>query len=76
MKTDNTQSTIGIIGGSGIYALDKLTDAQWIDVESSFGKPSDSILIGFINDSLQSSVIVLNYIKVFCLGLFMLGQKL
>ena len=49
MKSDNTQSTIGIIGGSGIYDLDKLTDAQWIDVESSFGKPSDSILIGFIN---------------------------
>ena len=49
MKSYNTQSTIGIIGGSGIYDLDKLTDAQWIDVESSFGKPSDSILIGFIN---------------------------
>ena len=39
---------IGIIGGSGIYALDALEDAQWIGVKSPFGEPSDEILCGRI----------------------------
>lgn len=40
--------TIGIIGGSGLYAMDALEDAQWISVKSSFGEPSDEILCGTI----------------------------
>jgi 5'-methylthioadenosine phosphorylase len=40
--------TIGIIGGSGLYAIDALDDAQWIEVESPWGKPSDSLLTGTI----------------------------
>ena len=39
---------IGIIGGSGLYAVDSLEDEQWIDVKSSFGEPSDAILCGRI----------------------------
>lgn len=42
--------TIGIIGGSGLYAMDALEDAQWIPVKSSFGEPSDEILCGRIGD--------------------------
>ena len=42
--------TIGIIGGSGLYAIDGLEDAQWIAVDSPFGKPSDEILCGRIGD--------------------------
>lgn len=41
---------IGIIGGSGLYAIDGLADAQWIAVKSSFGVPSDEILCGRIGD--------------------------
>lgn len=41
---------IGIIGGSGLYALDALEDAQWIGVRSSFGMPSDDILCGRIGE--------------------------
>lgn len=41
---------IGIIGGSGLYAIDSLEDAQWIDVQSPFGTPSDEILCGRIGD--------------------------
>jgi 5'-methylthioadenosine phosphorylase len=37
---------IGIIGGSGLYALDALEDSQWIDVETPWGAPSDALLIG------------------------------
>ena len=40
--------TIGIIGGSGLYAMDALEDAQWIEVSSPWGQPSDKILCGTI----------------------------
>jgi 5'-methylthioadenosine phosphorylase len=39
---------IGIIGGSGLYAVDALEDAQWIPVKSPFGEPSDEVLCGRI----------------------------
>ena len=37
---------IGIIGGSGLYAIDGLADVEWRAVESSFGRPSDEICFG------------------------------
>jgi len=39
---------LGIIGGSGIYEIDDLEDPQWISVNSSFGSPSDDVLVGHI----------------------------
>jgi 5'-methylthioadenosine phosphorylase len=42
--------TIGIIGGSGLYAIEGLEDAQWIPIESPWGKPSDEVLCGRIGD--------------------------
>jgi 5'-methylthioadenosine phosphorylase len=42
--------TIGIIGGSGIYAIDALEDARWIDVETPWGPPSDQLLTGRIGE--------------------------
>jgi 5'-methylthioadenosine phosphorylase len=40
--------TIGIIGGSGLYAIDALEEAQWIAVETPWGAPSDQLLTGRI----------------------------
>jgi len=40
--------TIGIIGGSGLYEIDALEDAQWIAVETPWGAPSDALLTGRI----------------------------
>jgi len=40
--------TIGILGGSGLYAIDGLQDAQWQRVDSPWGEPSDAILTGRI----------------------------
>jgi len=40
--------TIGIIGGSGLYAIDALEDAQWIAVDTPWGPPSDELLVGRI----------------------------
>ena len=42
--------TIGIIGGSGLYQLDALEDAQWIAVDTPWGAPSDEILFGRVGD--------------------------
>ena len=39
---------IGVIGGSGLYAIDVLENAQWIEVASPWGKPSDALLTGTI----------------------------
>ena len=41
---------IGIIGGSGVYNLDGLEKPRWIKVESPWGKTSDDILTGNLND--------------------------
>ena len=37
---------IGVIGGSGIYQIEKLTNAREIELDTPFGKPSDAILMG------------------------------
>lgn len=42
----NGQWTIGIIGGSGLYAIDGLEDAEWRMVDSPWGAPSDALLFG------------------------------
>ena len=39
-------TTIGIIGGSGIYQLDGLQNARWQRIDSPFGEPSDELLLG------------------------------
>ena len=44
------QWTIGIIGGSGLYAIDGLADAEWRDVATPWGPPSDQILHGRIGE--------------------------
>ena len=38
--------TIGILGGSGLYEMDALEEAQWIEVATPWGPPSDALLIG------------------------------
>ncbi len=38
--------TLGIVGGSGIYALEGLLGARWEKVGSPFGSPSDELLLG------------------------------
>jgi len=40
------KAQIGIIGGSGLYQMDGLTDVREIGVETPFGKPSDNFILG------------------------------
>ena len=46
MAEPGTPPVIGIIGGSGLYDIDGLTDRRWQAVETPFGAPSDEILLG------------------------------
>ncbi len=39
-------ANIGVIGGSGLYAMDELTDVEEVSVDTPFGRPSDAITIG------------------------------
>ena len=41
--------TIGIIGGSGLYEIEALDEAQWIAVDTPWGAPSDELLVGRID---------------------------
>ena len=38
--------TIGIIGGSGLYAVEGIEDGRWQTVETPWGAPSDAIYTG------------------------------
>ncbi|MEO1619694.1 MAG: S-methyl-5'-thioadenosine phosphorylase [Cyanobacteria bacterium J06632_3] len=37
---------IGIIGGSGLYKMDALTEVQEVQIETPFGAPSDAFIVG------------------------------
>lgn len=41
---------IGIVGGTGLYDLDGLTDQRWTRVDSPFGAPSDELLFGRLGE--------------------------
>jgi len=45
------KAQIGIIGGSGLYQMDGLTDIREISVETPFGKPSDNFILGTLEDT-------------------------
>ena len=44
-----TKTTIGVIGGSGIYEIDGLENPSWKEIETPWGAPSDAILTGQLN---------------------------
>ncbi len=39
-------ATIGVIGGSGVYQMEGLTNVKEVQVRTPFGKPSDTIVVG------------------------------
>src|SRR3954462_7412665 len=45
-KSKTPPITIGIIGGSGLYSMQGLTDIREIRVKTPFGVPSDAIVTG------------------------------
>ena len=37
---------LAVIGGSGVYDIDGLSNTRWVKVDSPFGNPSDELLLG------------------------------
>ncbi len=42
----NPTARIGVIGGSGLYAMAEMTETEAVRVETPFGAPSDDIMLG------------------------------
>jgi 5'-methylthioadenosine phosphorylase len=49
MTCGNMQAVLGIIGGSGVYDIEGLTNKRWERVLSPFGEASDELLFGELN---------------------------
>ena len=49
MHDKESNSLIAILGGSGVYDIDGLSNTRWEKVNSSFGEPSDELLFGELN---------------------------
>jgi 5'-methylthioadenosine phosphorylase len=43
------ETIIGVMGGSGVYDIEGLQDAQWQKIDSPFGAPSDDLLFGTLD---------------------------
>jgi 5'-methylthioadenosine phosphorylase len=41
-----SQAIIGILGGSGLYEIDGITDLEEVVIETPFGAPSDAYIVG------------------------------
>ncbi len=46
---DSTEIIIGVIGGSGLYEIAGLENAEWVTVASPWGTPSDAVLTGVLD---------------------------
>jgi 5'-methylthioadenosine phosphorylase len=49
-SADLTTARLGILGGSGLYAMDGLEDVRELELDTPYGRPSDSLRIGRIGD--------------------------
>lgn len=44
------EARIGVIGGSGLYRMEGLTDVSEVGIETPFGAPSDAFLLGRLGE--------------------------
>jgi 5'-methylthioadenosine phosphorylase len=43
--------TVGVIGGSGLYEIEGLTDVESISIDTPWGSPSDDLIVGTLGDT-------------------------
>src|SRR5512139_208537 len=48
MPNQNCPTTIGVIGGSGLYEIEGLTDISEVTLDTPFGAPSDNFVTGML----------------------------
>jgi 5'-methylthioadenosine phosphorylase len=44
-----TEVKVGIIGGSGLYKMEALTDIEEVQIDTPFGSPSDAVILGTLD---------------------------
>ena len=44
-----SQARIGVIGGSGLYQMEALTNVEEVSLDTPFGKPSDAFMVGTLD---------------------------
>jgi len=49
-SADLATARLGILGGSGLYAMDGIEDGRELELDTPYGRPSDSLRIGRIGD--------------------------
>jgi 5'-methylthioadenosine phosphorylase len=42
------QAKIGVIGGSGLYRMEGMSDIEEVEIETPFGRPSDVLTVGLV----------------------------
>jgi 5'-methylthioadenosine phosphorylase len=50
VDTATPKPVLGVLGGSGVYEIDGLTDTRWQRVETPFGDASDDLLFGDLDE--------------------------
>lgn len=43
--------TVGVIGGSGLYEIEGLTDVESFSIDTPWGSPSDELIVGNLGDT-------------------------
>ncbi|HEY6462448.1 MAG TPA: MTAP family purine nucleoside phosphorylase, partial [Polyangiaceae bacterium] len=51
MDANANTSVLGVIGGSGLYEIDGLTNVEEVTVDTPFGAPSDAVVRGRLGDT-------------------------
>ncbi len=46
----NDHALLGVIGGSGLYEMDGLTETETVSIETPYGDPSDEIVLGTLGE--------------------------
>lgn len=49
-KENAAMRVVGVIGGSGLYEMEGLTDVESVSVSTPFGEPSDEYITGMLGD--------------------------
>ena len=50
MSGETRRSVLGVIGGSGLYEIEGLTEVEEVRVETPYGPPSDAVVRGRLGD--------------------------
>ncbi|MBN1402238.1 MAG: S-methyl-5'-thioadenosine phosphorylase, partial [Anaerolineae bacterium] len=40
------EAQVGVIGGSGVYEIEGISNVERVDLETPFGPPSDTLVVG------------------------------